>query len=185
MPNKAPRVFFRNYDHINDPTGPGTGLYKNMDKYKSVSDFRKRKKRIKQRKKAYLQILAGDNNNLFDPYEDQGITPLPYAPAEPGGGISGMLDGITPKEDVDGKSPYNLYYGVLETHFADDADEADTELLDKPNESPMSQEEAFKEIKHHLPNRTVKEFVKYYGNRKWYKPYEVEAFIDFWSEYGQ
>lgn len=134
MKPKAPRVFFRNYDYKDDPTGPGTGLYQNLDKYKSVSDFRKRKKRIKQRKKAYLQILAKiDSNNLFDPYEDQGVSPMPYAPAEPA--PIGMLDGIVPHSDLEGKSPSNLYYGVMETHFADD-DEFEEEDEDIEEEAP-------------------------------------------------
>lgn len=56
-----------------------------------------------------------DNNNLQDPYEDQDITPLaPISPAEVA--PIGMLDGIYPKEDLDGKSVENLYYGINESH---------------------------------------------------------------------
>lgn len=45
---------FRNYDYgVDDPNGPGTGFYANLDKYKSVMDFRKkkRKRRAKMIKK--------------------------------------------------------------------------------------------------------------------------------------
>lgn len=36
---------FTNYDYADDPSGPGKGLYSEMHKYKSVSDFRKKKRK--------------------------------------------------------------------------------------------------------------------------------------------
>lgn len=46
--------FFSNYDLTDNSSGPGIGLYQNMQKYKSVSDFRK--KRRKRRKKMISKI---------------------------------------------------------------------------------------------------------------------------------
>ncbi len=40
----------QNYDY-------GDGLYMNMDKYKSIEEFRNRKKRLMTRKKALLELL--------------------------------------------------------------------------------------------------------------------------------
>jgi tRNA nucleotidyltransferase/poly(A) polymerase len=45
---------FTNYDLYDNPTGPGSGIYSNLDKYKSVSEFRK--KRRKRRKKVIDRI---------------------------------------------------------------------------------------------------------------------------------
>jgi hypothetical protein len=118
MPKK-PFVFFKNYDYANDPSGPGKGLYNGkMDRYKSVSDFRKRKKR----RRAMLNILlqAFDQNLLVDPTEE--FFNPPYNPAE----ISpmGLTDGIYPQEDLENKPSGNLYYGVTDTHWfpADDGE---------------------------------------------------------------
>ena len=125
MIDKKPKVLFKNYDLYPSKTGPGTGLYQNMDKYKSVSNFRKRKKKRSIKKREYQIIrmfysLAGiDINNVPDVYEEQGVTPIPYAPAEPA--PIGLLDGIYPREDLEDKTVDNLYYGQLETHFTDDA----------------------------------------------------------------
>lgn len=118
-------VFYQNYDTYETgpgKQGPGAGLYQNMDKYKSVTDFRskKRKKKIRKRRAEFLQILlklAGDKNNLTDPTEDT-VTPMPFSPAEPA--PLGMLDGIYPKEDLEGKPVTNLYYGRLDGMPADD-----------------------------------------------------------------
>jgi len=53
--NKKEAQFFRNYDYAENKTGPGTGLFSNIDKYKSVSDFRKKK--MKSRKKQLKKML--------------------------------------------------------------------------------------------------------------------------------
>ncbi len=124
-------VLFKNYDLYEvEPTdlGPGTGFYQNMDKYKSVDDFRKAKKKRKERliekRKAFFKCIeltaskkTEDDNDLVDPTELT-TTSIPFSPAE----VSpiGMYDGIYPKEDLEGKPVTNLYYGRVETHYADD-----------------------------------------------------------------
>lgn len=45
---------FRNYDYAEDTSGPGRGFYADMQKYKSISDFRKKK--IKKRKKIIKKL---------------------------------------------------------------------------------------------------------------------------------
>lgn len=131
---KNDQVFFKNYDlYDTGGSSPGTGLYQNMQKYKSITDFRKkkRKKNIKKRQaqliKMFEVLAKKDINNLTDPYEGI-VTPIPFAPAEPA--QIGMLDGIYPKSDLEDKPISNMYYGILETHLADD-DSDDEEELDK------------------------------------------------------
>lgn len=128
-------VFFKNYDYANTPEkgGPGKGLYNGeMDKYKSVGDFLKKKKQRNRKRRKMALLLAitfpkfakdktfkseegDDENDIQDPYEEQGMElNLPVSPAEVS--MLGMYDGITQKDDLDGKPMSNLYYGVLETH---------------------------------------------------------------------
>lgn len=140
--NKQPKVFFRNYDYAetegvggkNKFKGPGKGFYSEMDKYKSVADFLKKKRKEQKRRKMallyaimYPDAVVGKKYSSRDPYEDQGITPLaPISPAEVA--PIGMLDGMYPQSDLEGRGPENLYYGILETHeyAADDGQANDT-----------------------------------------------------------
>ena len=125
------RVFYKNYDlydteGVDGPAkqGPGTGLYQKMDEYKSVSDFRKkkRKKSIRKRQAAILYILSKtDNNKIVTPEDNVNNTNIPYPPAEPA--PIGILDGIYPESDLEDMPVGNLYYGILETHFADDPED--------------------------------------------------------------
>lgn len=123
-------VLYKNYDLYEvEPKdlGPGAGFYQNMDKYKSVSDFRDQKKKRNERKTKIRKALfksielqaskKEDNNNLVDPTEGQ-VTPIPFAPAETT--QIGLYDGMYPPEDLEDKPVTNLYYGRLETHMADD-----------------------------------------------------------------
>jgi hypothetical protein len=65
-----------------------------------------------------FDYVNDDQNNLTDPYENTGIE-IPFPPAEPS--PIGTLDGIYPREDLEGKSVSNLYYGVLDEHqFSND-----------------------------------------------------------------
>lgn len=120
---KAHGVFFQNYDlYETDGPGPGAGLYSKMDKYKSISDFRKKKRAesMRKRRKSMFEailVTAKDNNNLTDPTEET-ITPIPFNPAEPA--PLGLIDNMYPKEDLEEKPVTNLYYGRLETHFTKD-----------------------------------------------------------------
>ena len=42
--------------------------------------------------------------------------PIPWGSAPPGGSQIGILDGLYPKEDMDGNPPADLYYGRTEMH---------------------------------------------------------------------
>lgn len=142
---EQPRVFFKNYDlYETEGAGgkdkapsPGTGFYQNMNKYKSVADFLKKKRKGQKRRKMallyaimYPDAVVGKKYSSQDPYEDQGITPLvTLSPAE----IDpiGLLDSIYPQSDLEGKGPENLYYGVLETHeYAADDGQAQDDTID-------------------------------------------------------
>jgi hypothetical protein len=121
---KKPKLLFRNYDLYDAPgvEGPGTGLY--SGKYKSVTEFRNRKKKQKKKQekrailfKLLLKLAGKDKNNITDPTNDT-TTPIPYAPAEPA--PIGMLDGMYPKSDLEDNPISNLYYGIMETHMTDD-----------------------------------------------------------------
>lgn len=135
-------VFFQNYDlyeteGVNGPPkeGPGAGLYQNMQKYKSVADFlkekRKRKQKMLKRRKALLQAILiatadvkkekekeEDKNNIEDPSEeyDNYSIPVPASDINP----IGLLDNMYPGPDLEDKPVTNLYYGRLETHYAKD-----------------------------------------------------------------
>jgi hypothetical protein len=57
------QVFYKNYDAYNTEgangpakQGPGTGFYSNIEKYKSVSDFRKKRR---NKRKKIIEKLKG------------------------------------------------------------------------------------------------------------------------------
>lgn len=56
-----------------------------------------------------------DENEVEDPTELT-TTPIPWSSAAPGGSQLGLLDGLYPKEDMDGNPPSDLYYGRIESH---------------------------------------------------------------------
>lgn len=70
-------MFFKNYDKVDDPTGPGAGLYEHMSEYKSVKDFldKSRKKRNARKKRkikrqAFISLgfdFHADNYSTIEP----------------------------------------------------------------------------------------------------------------------
>src|ERR1019366_16797 len=92
----------------------------NSDKYKTITDTAK-KKRKKRRKRIAQMVDIMLKLAEIDKAETDANMSIPFAPAEPA--PIGMLDGIYPKSDLEDKSVGNLYYGVLDSHFADDTDE--------------------------------------------------------------
>lgn len=111
-------VLFKNYDlyeteGVDGPpkNGPGTGLWQNMNKYKSVSDFlrKKRKKRMKRRKMALLNMFL---KNAIDFNSDESSNTIPYSSDQESTSI-GLMDGINPElEDEEGHPVSKLYYGT-------------------------------------------------------------------------
>jgi hypothetical protein len=118
------KLFFKNYDLYDtdgtdnsDKNGPGTGLYQNMIKYKSVYDFlkQKRKKRMKNRKNALLKFLCAsyDINSIDFPLDESSNT-IMYDNTE----LSniGLLDGINPEQiDDEWHTVGKLYYGTKDS----------------------------------------------------------------------
>lgn len=180
------KVLFRNYDLVD-------GIYSNMDKYKNVAEFLKKKQkknkiknRIK-RKTALLLAIAHpeevkgktwDSNDLQDPYENinyknEEAVPIPISPAE----ISpfGLNDSIIPKADLEGKPTSNLYYGVLESHqFAakdHKLDKIDNNKGNKPNTN-------IKAIKHKAMNKKLnKLLINYMGKIAQHSPKTISERI--------
>lgn len=115
--------FYQNYDlyeteGVNGKAkqGPGTGLYQNMDKFKSVSDFLK-KKRKKRSKKAAIRIKilkailkqAIDfpvDNSFKDPISPEENTSIQVALP-----FGGLADEYTPVNDQEDKSVDKLNFG--------------------------------------------------------------------------
>jgi hypothetical protein len=120
-----PMVFYKNFDYVdNDPNGPGEGLYHGkMDKYKSVDEFRKKKRKRLQKIRGFIidyllkQAEKKDKNNLVDPTEGI-ITSIPLAPQDVN--PLGLMDGVWPLADSQEFSKGNLYYGELDGAHADD-----------------------------------------------------------------
>lgn len=64
---------------------------------------------------AKVNTKIEDENEVMDPV-DQVANPIPWGSAPPGGSQIGLMDGLYPKEDMDGNPPSDLYYGRIETH---------------------------------------------------------------------
>ena len=141
--------FYRNYDYVetNIEGGPGTGAY--SGKYKSIEEFRKSKKQLKDKYKAddsydKIKIRAKVLNIIIKtaidfPIDDQ-ITPIltedlgyqdvgSYSASVP---IGGQTDQYTQPTDFDNKTTDQLNYGV---DHIDDKTERETYKKEdkKPN----------------------------------------------------
>jgi len=148
-------LFFKNYDlyeteGVNGPPkqGPGSGFYQNMDKYKSVSDFRKKKKKLmKKRKLALLSVIlknAIDNNSIDFPIDDS-ITGIP--PGSAGENVDGTpYAGFGGRSDFyDKRNPETSEIPVGEDLMSPDSDElvmkkapaAINQMALQPGESPI------------------------------------------------
>jgi hypothetical protein len=146
---------YHNYDLYETPGehSPGAGLYQNMDKYKSVSDFIKKKrernapkyksddsyieddgsitkenkKKKADRRLALLYILI--KNAIDFPIDDQiGSDSImgdsgTYSDSVP---IGGYLDKYLPEDDFEGKSPDELDFG--RDYVDDESAEKDLDL---------------------------------------------------------
>jgi len=108
-------VFYQNYDlyeteGVDGPPkgGPGTGFYSHMNKYKSVSDFRKKKRQEKARKKKMALLRIACDCNLLDFPSDSIQNTIPFESSNP----IGMLDTMYPQlTDGEGHTVNKVYYG--------------------------------------------------------------------------
>ncbi len=123
---------FKNYDYIENPTGPGAGLYQNLDKYKSVSDFLKKKRernkdkyeaddswieddgKISKRKNKIKRRLALLSLAIDFKIDDQ----IQSGPILGDSGtvsdsvyVGGLMDTTFPLPDFEGKTPEQLNFG--------------------------------------------------------------------------
>jgi hypothetical protein len=150
---------YRNYDLYNTEGengppkhGPGAGLYQNMDKYKSIEDFRKKKKKLNykaedkyiqddgkitskraERRLELLKIFAGlDSNNLEEDIVDNQIQSDPILGGNGTVADSNLTGGLTdvyvPPPDPEDKTPDKLNYG---RDFENDALSAEESIKDK------------------------------------------------------
>ena len=92
-------------------------IFRNLDYGQREALLKKLKGKHRHRRKMAIYNSIISKTALTDPMDGQ-ITPMPYAPAEPA--PNGMLDGIYPQEDRENKPISSLYYGIMETHMADD-----------------------------------------------------------------
>ena len=136
--DKARGVIFKNYDLYDvGNSGPGAGFYQNMDKYKSISDFlkKKRKKSIK-RKLSLAKLIYNDvkylnsvidiylkasvDDNYIDFTTDDSVTILPFDETNQVGGIADIQQ--TGPADENNRTVDNLSY---ETEIDEDANVRD------------------------------------------------------------
>lgn len=110
-------VFYKNYDlyeteGVDGPAkqGPGTGFYQNMHKYKSVSDFiKKKRKRNSRKRKLALLSIACDINHIDFPTDNINST----IPGFQNPSQVGIVNNINPElTDEDGHTVNKLYYGT-------------------------------------------------------------------------
>ena len=107
-------VFYRNYDlyeteGVDGPAkqGPGTGFYSHMDKYKSVSDFREKKRKEKARKKKLALFSIACDCNLLDFPSDSIQNDIPTTSTS-----IGVFDNMNPlPTDGEGHTLNKVYYG--------------------------------------------------------------------------
>lgn len=138
-------LLYKNYDLYETPgvdgkakQGPGEGLYQNLDKYKSVSDFlkKKRKKKRAQRRQALLSILL--KQAIDFPIDDQISDPIlgdsgTYSDSVP---IGGQLDEYLPLNDFEDKNPTQLDFGRDYTDDEEASKDFDLESLVKKYLTP-------------------------------------------------
>jgi hypothetical protein len=175
--------FFKNFDYaesegVDGPAkhGPGTGLFRNMEKYKNVKDFLKKKReRNKDKYKAddsyieddvnltknkiakrinYLRNLiktAEDNNSIDFPIDEQ----IKSDPILGDSGtysnsaqLGGLLDPYTQQQDVDGNQPMNI--GPYEREHTEDATDLSLEQINE-----LEQIDELKEILKSLKNKSL------------------------------
>lgn len=112
MSNKESQQIFDSYDYTENKTGPGAGFYSNLDKYKSVMDFRQKK--MKRRKKILNKIK--NHKVAFDnPYQDI-ADPTIYDSDEPSiHPIGGVADRQQQLLDSDGNPITNMLTQVRDT----------------------------------------------------------------------
>lgn len=164
--------FFKNYDYIENSSGPGEGLYKNIHKYKSVKDFLKKKRK---RRKKLLRLAQNQFplDILSSPSQDSS-----YGNSIPTGGLYDNATSLDPdpnktdavrglKSDylLNGQRDYSQeyptsekildeyinpkesdLYGLKREYYTDEADSTYTPRQQKYNVTDLGND-TFKDIK--------------------------------------
>jgi len=106
----ARKLFFKNYDYIEDSTGPGEGFYQNMHKYKSVKDFFKKKRLRKKALNMLLKIANEDEQYKID----RTLESLPGDESSTINQTTGRTYLIAPNYDSEDKRPDQLLFPFIE-----------------------------------------------------------------------
>jgi len=119
--------FFKNYDYVDDESGPGSGLH--SGDYKSVADFLKKNRKRNKDKYKGEDFIQEDNGSIHKKKANRRISLLKIAIDFPddsqinnpiiGEGdsytnsipVGGLYDYIIPKPDFEGKGPESLNFG--------------------------------------------------------------------------
>lgn len=112
--------FFTNYDYIDNPTGPGEGVYKNQKKHKSIKDFLKknRKRRRKLLRVAQNQFKLDDTLTGLPSQDSTYLNSIPtggfsgYTPLQPNKNDS--IKGLSGDYLLNGQRDYQQDYPVGE-----------------------------------------------------------------------
>jgi len=133
MHDKPRKLFFKNYDLADDPTGPGEGFFQNMHKYKSVKDFFK-KKRLRKKAFEYFFKLANEHEQYS---LDKTLTSLPSTDMPYVQQPNGLTYLIAPENDDEGKDVSQLNFSQDYVNNEPVAEKKKVNISNVPEESAL------------------------------------------------